>query len=424
MPRCIVSTHPVRLAVAGGHRGASFGNALRALSDRVELVAVCDPSEVARARWVEAWPRVKTYADFHRMLDDPAIDAVFVATPMPLHAQQSIAALNAGKHVLSEVIAATTIEECWALVQTVEKTGLTYMMAENYCYRREVMLVRNMAEQGLFGELTYAEGAYIHDCRDLMFNADGSRTWRGEMRLGNGQISRGNGYPTHSLGPVAQWLDVGRSDRLVRTTTFVTKPAARQEWARSVLPEDHRDAQPDAWRGATDSATTLIETERGRVICLRVDSASPRPHNMADYALQGTRGAFASARFDGEDPLAWIDGLSEGATPFNRGWMNVPRPKGHLERGSAGWGSLWDFAEEYEHPYWLKSGDTARASGHGGGDFFVLLDFLKAVAGEQPPAIDVYDAVTWSSITPLSVENVRRGGEPLEVPDFRNGRPG
>jgi predicted dehydrogenase len=293
------------------------------------------------------------------------------------------------------------------------------MLAENYCYRREVMLVRNLAEQGLFGELTYAQGAYIHDCRDLMFNPDGTRTWRGDLKIGDGQISRGNGYPTHSLGPVAQWLGVGRTDRLLRTTTFVTKSAARQEWAMSVLPEGHADACAEAWLGATDSATTLIETEQGRVISIRVDSASPRPHNMADYALQGTRGAFQSGRFDGEDPLAWIDGMSPGASPMNRGWAQVPRPRGHIERGHAEWQSLWDLAEGYEHPYWRVYGDVARSSGHGGGDFFVLLDFLKAVAGEQLPAIDVHDAATWSSITPLSVENVRRDGQPLDIPDFR-----
>ena len=203
------------------------------------------------------------------------------------------------------MIAATTIDECYALVETVEKTGLTYMMAENYCYRREAMMVRNMAEQGIFGELTYAEGAYIHDCRDLMFNADLTRTWRGgavpgaDGNPGATQSSRGNGYPTHSLGPIAQWLGINRGDRLARTTTFVTKSAARQEWARSVLPDGHYDTTDAAWAEFTDSATTLIETEQGRVICLRKDSASPRPHNMALHSLQGTSGAYVSGRFDG-----------------------------------------------------------------------------------------------------------------------------
>ena len=218
----------IRLAVAGGNRGARFDQVLGGLEGQIELTAVCDPSDQVRAEWTEGRPELKAYSAFEDLVEDPEIDAVFIATPMLLHANQALTALNAGKHVLSEVIAATTLDECYALVETVEKTGLTYMMAENYCYRREAMMVRNMAEQGVFGELTYAEGAYIHDCRDLMFNSDLTRTWRGGGAVvgatgtGASQSSRGNGYPTHSLGPIAQWLGINRGDRLARTTTFVT----------------------------------------------------------------------------------------------------------------------------------------------------------------------------------------------------------
>jgi predicted dehydrogenase len=342
---------------------------------------------------------------------------------MLLHAGQALTALNAGKHVLSEVIAAATLDECHALVETVEKTGLTYMMAENYCYRREAMMIKNMADQNIFGDLTYAEGAYIHDCRDLMFNADYTRTWRGGAVGPNGtgptQSSRGNGYPTHSLGPLAQWLGINRGDRLTRTTTFVTNSAARQDWARSVLPEGHFDTEDAAWAGFTDSATTLIETEQGRVICLRKDSASPRPHNMALHTLQGTNGAYMSGRFVGEDPLVWIDGISKGVSPANFGYQDKARPPGAASEIHPEWQPLWDLSEQYEHPYWKQLGEEAILAGHGGGDYFVMYDFARAVAGEIEPPIDVYDAVTWSSIFPISIENVARNGEPLDIPDFR-----
>ncbi|MDA1279234.1 MAG: Gfo/Idh/MocA family oxidoreductase, partial [Chloroflexi bacterium] len=168
----------IRLAVAGGNRGSRFDQVLEGLEGQIELTAVCDPSDEVRSRWTEGRPGLKAYASFEDLVEDPTVDAVFIATPMLLHARQALTALNAGKHVLSEVIAATTLDECYALVETVEKTGLTYMMAENYCYRREAMMIRNMTEQRVFGELTYAEGAYIHDCRDLMFNSDLTRTWR------------------------------------------------------------------------------------------------------------------------------------------------------------------------------------------------------------------------------------------------------
>ncbi len=200
---------PIRLAVAGGRRGGSFNAALEAFNDRVALTAVCDVDERMLAKWQSERPAIKTYQDYSQLLNDPDVDAVLLATPMMLHARQAMAALDSGKHVLSEVIAATTLDECWDLVETVERTGLIYMMAENNCYHRETMMVLNMAEQGLFGDLTFAEGAYIHDCRHLLFNDDGSRTWRGVAADGV-QISRANGYPTHSLGPAAQWLGINR----------------------------------------------------------------------------------------------------------------------------------------------------------------------------------------------------------------------
>lgn len=412
------SKSPVRLAVAGGRRGSSFDLALKAFSDRVQLAAVCDPDESVRTRWKESHPDIHTYDSYEKLVDDSNIDAVLIATPMPLHARQAIDALNAGKHVLSEVIAATSIEECWELVETVERTGLTYMLAENYCYRRETMFVRNMAEQDVFGDITFAEGAYIHDCRDLNIYMDGSRTWRGNMRSGNSQLARGNGYPTHSLGPVAQWLGINKSDRLLRTTTFVTKSAARHEWAQSVLPEGHSDTRPEAWSGAADSSSTIIQTEQGRVIVLRFDSASPRPHNMVHYGIQGTKGAFMSRRHDNEEPLVWIDGISTGTSPANFRAENMARPAGQIERGHPEWQELWTL-NQYEHPRWRDQGEEALKSGHGGGDYFVIQDFIDSVLSGSRPPIDVYDAVTWSSITPLSVESVKQSGMPMDVPNFR-----
>jgi predicted dehydrogenase len=297
------------------------------------------------------------------------------------------------------VIAAATLEECWSLIDAVESTGRVYMVSENYCYTRPNMMVANMVEQGVFGETVYAEGGYIHDTRDLMFDRDGNLTWRGEGR----RRWNGNTYPTHSLGPVAQWLGINRTDRLARTTTWMSPCVAAPAWARRNLGPDHPAARPGYFVGG-DSAITLVQTERGRLIVLRRDSGSPRPHNMVHYSLQGTRAAYLSPRHGKEDPLVWIEGRSPGVSP-----------------GNAEWESLWDYAEEYEHPRWREWGEEARRAGHGGGDFFVLEDFVQAVQTGKRPAIDVYDAVTWSALAPLSVESVARGGAPVEVPDFRRG---
>jgi predicted dehydrogenase len=395
------TSKPIKLAVVGGRRGTAFDRALEAFQERVTLVAICDLSQEVLARWKERHPEVETYVSYQELLDRADCSAVFVATPMPLHAAQAVQALEAGKHVISEVIAATTLDECWQLVETVEKTGLVYMLAENYCYMRPNMMVLNMAQQGVFGEITYAEGAYIHDCRHLMFTASGETTWRGASRL----RYNGNTYPTHSLGPVAQWLGVNRpgGDRLVSTATWMSAARAVSLYVRARFGDQHPGAADDYWLHG-DSATTVIRTEKGAVIVLRKDSNSARPHNMTHYVLQGTQAAYLSARHGKEDPLIWIDGRSPGQSP------------GHAE-----WESLWAYADEYEHPLWKQWRQQAQAAGHGGGDFFVLQDFIGAIESGTRPPIDVYDAVTWSSIMPLSFESVARGGAPVEIPDFAGG---
>ncbi len=390
----------VRLAVVGGRRGGSFRRAMAALADKVELSAICDLSAEVVASWQAEYPGVRGFTRYADLLASGASDAVLLATPMPLHARQAIEAMRAGQDVLSEVIAATTLDECWELVETVEATKRTYMLAENYTYMRPNLLVRNLVDQGLFGDLTYAEGAYLHDCRHLMFEPDGELTWRGRL----GRVD-GNVYPTHSLGPVAQWLGINRTDRLVETATWTSPAVCRQIYAIERFGPDHPAAAAENWRGG-DSATTVIRTERGALVVLRVDAVSPRPHTMTHYVLQGTHGAYVAARHAGEDPLVWLAGHSPGTSPPD-----------------ATWESLWRYAPEYEHPRWRVRGEEAARSGHGGGDFFVIEDFVDAIRQGTPPPIDVYDAVTWSAIYPLSIESVRRGNVPVAIPDFRR-RPG
>ena len=181
--------------------------------------------------------------------------------------------LDAGPHVLSEVIAATSLEECWALVEAVERSGRTYMLAENYCYMRPNMLVRQLADAGRFGAVYYAEGAYLHDCRHLGYTLDGAPTWRGELS----RSAPGNVYPTHSLGPVAQWLGtagLAAADRLVEVTCLTTPNLARRRYAVERFGAGHPTAAAGFFTKG-DSATTVLVSERGSVAHIRVDANSP-----------------------------------------------------------------------------------------------------------------------------------------------------
>lgn len=388
----------VRLAVVGGRRGAAYDLSMQAFQERVELTAICDLSESVQANWRKTHPGIRVFSSFQDLLASDVCDAVALATPMPAHCSQAIQALEAGKHVMSEIAAATTMEGCYALVETVRKTGLVYMMAENYCYARTTMMVLNLVQKGVFGEPTYAEGGYIHDTRDLSLTPDGQITWRGELRRFNG-----NNYPTHSMGPVAQWFDAvhGGCDRLVSVATFVTTPKALRMYVKDRLGSNHPNARDDLWIGP-DSATTIVQTAKNGLIVMRRDGASPRPHNMVHFELQGTRGAFLSGRHAKEDPLIWIDGVSPGHSP-----------------GEADWEVLWTYSDRYEHPRWRQWGEQASKAGHGGGDFFILDDFLRAIQDGAKPGVDVYDAATWSAIMPLSIESVAQGSIP--IPDFAKG---
>ena len=386
-----------RVAGTGCGRGKTFVNAAHALPGAVVLAAVCDIDEQTCDEW-RARGDVRVYNDYQKLLEDPDIDAVCLATPVRQHARQAIDALNAGKHVLSEVPASYELQDCFDLVEAVERTGLTYMLAENYCFMRDTMMVGEMARRGVFGDLLYASGDYLHDCRDLFFQPTGELTWRGDIH----RELHCNTYPTHSMGPVCQWLGINRGDKLKTLGAWGSPALAASSYVARNKGADHQLAALDAWK-LPNSMLVVFNTEKGVLGEHRLDWASPRPHHMNRYSLQGTRASFTSSADPHEPPLIWIEDRSETS-----------------KTGIAGnWEPLWKYADEFEHPFWRESGKQAAAAGHGGGDYFVLREFSDAVKEKRLPMIDVYDSVTWSSVTPLSGQSLAQGGAPVEVPDFK-----
>jgi len=185
----------------------------------------------------------------------------------------------------------------------------------------------------------------------------------------------------------------------------VSEGLAGQIYYKELFGKEHPGAGPDHWKQG-DSAVTLIRTKKGKLITLRYDIQSARPHNMTHYALQGTKGAYLSPRHHNEDPLIWLEGRSPGIS----------------SDGSAEWETLWNYADEWEHPLWQSWGSVAEQAGHGGGDFFVLHEFVSAILAGTQPTVDVYDTVMWSSVFPLSVQSVAADGKPVKFVDFWNGK--
>ncbi len=363
----------LKIGIAGA-RGLSTVMGFNAM-DNVEITALCDLDESVLNREGDNLNIAKQhrYRIFDDMLESD-IDAVVIATPMQCHVPQAIAALEAGKHVMSEVTAGVTMDELWWLCESVEKYGKTYMMAENYMYMPNVQLVKELVKQGMFGECYYAEGAYLHNLNGLFTYPNGKTSWRSFWQCGK----RGAFYPTHSLGPVMQWFP---DDHIAEISTF--SPGVYNPYG---LKQD-------------SGTTTMCRLESGKLVQLRVDCVSPRPHNMTHYHLQGTKGAYQSAQGLGDQ-----DKIS---------FVSEQNPDSCMT-----WQALSDYHDHLPERYRNATAEQAGA-GHGGGDFFIVSDFIDAIRTGSKPAVDVYDACEWTAVGLLSELSVVNGGRTMSVPRFR-----
>jgi predicted dehydrogenase len=360
----------LHIGLVGAPRASSFLTALRAL-EGVRVAALCDANPTTLEELATRHEIERRFTDFEQMLAAD-LDAVVVATPMPFHAPQAIRALEAGKHVLSEVPAATDLEQCWRLAQAVRSSGRCYMMAENYCYMKPNVLVRELARRGLFGEVYFGEGEYIHELKGL-----NERTpWRRRWQTGR----NGNTYPTHSLGPLLQWFE----DRVVCVSCHGSGHHYRDP--RGTLYENE------------DTTLMACRLSRGGLLSLRLDMLSNRPHNMTYYSLQGTTGCYEAPRGFGDQPKIWLADRSDNPNQ---------------------WLSLWDFEAEFMPEPWRHPPPEAVRAGHGGGDYFEVAEFVAAIRDDTPPPIDVDRALDMTVPGLISQESIARGGIPLPVPDFR-----
>lgn len=365
----------IKVGIAGS-RGMSTVMGLRALED-VEITALCDLNEDTLEKEAKDLGVEKTYRVFDDMLESD-IDAVVIATPMQCHVPQAIAALEAGKHVMSEVTAGVTMDELWWLCESVEKYGGIYMMAENYIYTPTIQLVKEMVKKGMFGETYYAEGMYLHNIDGLFVYPNGKRSWRSYWQCGR----RGNFYPTHSVGPVMNWFP---GDRITEISTF--SPGVYNDLG---LKQD-------------SGTTTMCRTENGKLLNIRVDCTSPRPHNMTYYQLQGTKGIFeASSGFGDKNKVSFL---------------GENNPLGNMQ---------WEELEKYNEflPERYKSATSEQSgAGHGGGDFFIVEDFINAIRTGVQPEIDVYKACEWTAVGLLSELSVTNNGRTMKMPHFRKNAP-
>jgi hypothetical protein len=395
----------VRVGLIGLSRGLTHVNDL-AKMDFVEVVALCDIRADRVNRAVQSVKKLRgntpaTYSGdenvWEKLVARDDIDAVYISTPWEWHVPMCLAALAHGKHAYVEVSAAVTVDECWALVDASERTQRHCVILENCCYGENELFVLNLARKGVFGELNHAECAYIHDLRSVLFQLGSEGDWRREYH----KKLDGNLYPTHGLGPVCQYLGVGRGDQFKFLVSTSTPERGLTRRLLEKKPNSGRHTGEKYLCG--DMNTSLIKTELGRTIMLQHDVVSPRPYSRIN-ALSGTEATF----FDYPARLA----------------VDQPRKYGLSSSGAHNWlndKDLRKMREQFTHPLIRKLSALAKGSGHGGMDFVMNYRLMDSLRRGQTPDMTVYDAAAWSSLLELSAHSVANGSTPTPIPDFTRG---
>lgn len=421
----------VRFGLIGaGQRGSTFLRLLLQVPG-AELRAICDVDQEALAgaqsfiqeNAPEANIALISGSDlaYRELLDREDLDAVIIATPWRWHAPMAIDSMRSGKHAFVEVPLATTMEDLWQLVEVSEATRRNCMMMENVCYGRSEMMVLNLVQQGVLGDLTHAEGAYIHDLRWQMKEIERKT---GSWRTPYHTHMRGNIYPTHGLGPVAQYMAINRGDRFDFLTSMSSPSLGRAAYARREFPAEHQRNAAKYVKG--DMNSTLIQTVQGRSILVQYDTTTARPYSRLNL-VQGTNGAFAGfpnriAVENVPEPLqrAYETEYQERLAAWRQTDQSRPEPQ---RRTFHEWDQDMDrWYSYFDHPLWKQIRAEAQAAGgHGGMDFAMLWRMVQCLRDGIALDQNVYDGAAWSCLFPLTHASVVARSQPLAIPDFTRG---
>ena len=392
----------VRVGIIGlGNRGMVLLKMFEWLvqNNKAEIVALCDLKEEKTQRaadFVSIFQSKKAiqYTGKENTWETVAkkddIDLLLIATPWKWHTPMAIYGMENGKHVAVEVPISYTIEDCWKIIETTERTKKHCIMLENCNYNDEELFVLNMVEQGIFGELTHAECAYIHDLRKLLLD---EYYYEDQWRLKHHQERDGNFYTTHGIGPVSFYYKIGRGDMFTHLTSMSSKEVALSEAAQ-------RQGK-DMKFSCGDMNTTLLKTAKGRTVMIQFDVHTGRPYDRINK-LCGTK-----AVHNGYPSRLYID--KEELEYWGHQWLNKKEYQAYRNK--------------YTHPMisQLRSKMELFKEGHGGMDFVMIYRLISCLNKGIPLDMNVYDGVIWSAITPLSEISVASNSNAIKIPDFMGG---
>ena len=395
----------VRMGFIGlGMRGADAVNRISNI-EGVEFKALCDllPERVKSVQdWVIKGKNLPECAEYSgedgwkELCERDDIDLVYICTDWDTHVPMAVYAMQHGKHVALEVPAATSVEECWQLVGVAEQTQRHCMMLENCCYDFFELTCLNMAQQGLFGEVIHAQGAYIHNLEPFWAH------YQGNWRLEFNQDHAGDVYATHGLGPVCQVLDIHRGDKMEYLVSMSTPSYNGKKIAKEMMgTEEFANG---------DMTSTLIKTNKGKTILIQHNVYTPRPYDRL-YQLTGTEG------FANKYPIEGFT-LKEENIPSDV----IPDHEKLDEHGFVSNEVRDSLMMAYKHPIAKDIEEKAKqVGGHGGMDFIMDYRLIYCLQNGLPLDQDVYDAAEWSCLGELTAASIENNGMPVKFPDFTRG---
>ena len=397
----ITNMRDIRIGVIGlGARGAGLLRDVILPLKAGEVTAVCDvyldraergKDEVIQQQGTE--PAV--YTDYHDVIADENVNTVIIMTSWDAHINIAIDAMNAGKIVGMEVGGAYSINECWQLVETYERTKTPFMFLENCVFGRRELLILNMVEQGVLGKIVHCAGGYQHDLRaEIAFGKENRH-----YRLRNYLKRNCENYPTHELGPIARILNINHGNRMLTISSTASKAEGLHDYIVANKPEDEELINAEFMQG--DIVTSVIKCASGETITLTLDTTLPRYYSR-NFTVRGTKGMYEEAT----DSI-FIDRAEDTEKDFK--WRETE--VGNVER----------YFEKYEHPIWKKYMEDGVKGSHDGMDWLEFQLFFDSIKNDKPMPVDVYDAASWMAISVLSEYSVAHGGTPVEIPDFTKG---
>lgn len=390
----------IKMAMIGlGGRGTGLLKDVFLQHSEVDFVAVCDKyldrcEEAAEIIKKSSGVTPVITQNYKEILQMSEVEAVILCTSWENHLNLCIEAMEAGKYVGCEVGGAYSVQQCWRLVETYEKTGVPVMLMENCVYGRDEMMVQNMVDQGIMGTIVHCEGGYKHDLREEISFGRENRHYR----LDNYIHRNTENYPTHELGPIAKVLHINRGNRMMTLMAMASKAAGLKEYIKAHKTDDAALMNAEFHQG--DVVNTIITCANGETILLTLDTSLPRYYSRG-FTVQGTKGMYME-----ENHSLFLEG--EEHTKDHDDW------KKH-------WGNAEEYREKYEHPMWKKYIEDGVKKGHGGMDWLVFCEFVDCVKNHTEAPIDVYDMAAWMSISALAEESIAMGGQPVAIPDFTNG---